>query len=45
MIINQQIQSEVLAYLLTGLLLFTIMIKYGRQVMLWMLMKLYDFLF
>lgn len=43
MITGQQIQPEVLAYFVTGLLVVTIAVKCGRQVIVWMLMKLYDF--
>lgn len=43
MVTDQKIQSEILAYFLTITLVFTLAARYGRQVMAWVLMKLYDF--
>jgi hypothetical protein len=35
--------SELIACLVTALLVFTILSRYGKQVMEWILMKLYEF--
>lgn len=43
MIYPQKIQSEIVAYFLTVVLVFAIMGRYGKQAIEWILMKLYEF--
>lgn len=43
MIYPQKAQSEIFAYILTVVLVFAIMGRYGKLAIEWILMKLYEF--
>jgi hypothetical protein len=42
MITESKIQSEILAYVLAVVFVFTLTGKYGKQAIEWLLMKLYE---
>lgn len=43
MVITPRIQSEIAAYLSAFIIVFAALSRYGRQVVKWLLINLYDF--